>query len=108
MASQQNESKLDLPVSTEEEDYEQLLDDYSHLAPPHEGELLQWHVLKVTDKESIVDFGYKSEGLDPIEQFTLPDGSITVRSRYSLVELIDQKVLQLEGYIIQSHMKVNI
>ena len=62
MASQQDESKLDLPVSTEEEDYEQLLDDYSHLAPPHEGELLQGHVLKVTDKDVIVDFGYNRKG----------------------------------------------
>ena len=57
-----------MPGRAEDVDYEHLLDDYSHFAPPAEGELLQGHVLKVTDKEVIVDFGYKSEGLVPIEQ----------------------------------------
>ena len=52
-----------------EEDYEHLLEDYSHFAPPSEGEVLEGRVLKVTDQEVIVDFGYKSEGLVPIEQF---------------------------------------
>jgi hypothetical protein len=47
-------------AQTGEEDYEQLIDDYSHFAPPAEGELLQGHVLKVTDKEVIVDFGAMS------------------------------------------------
>jgi small subunit ribosomal protein S1 len=107
MASQQDESKLDLPVSTEEEDYEQLLDDYSHLAPPHEGELLQGHVLKVTDKDVIVDFGYKSEGLVPIEQFTLADGSITVRPGDSIDVMIDRQGIQPEGYILLSHEKAS-
>ena len=58
---------------------EQLIDDYSHFAPPAEGEVLQGHVLKVTPSEVIVDFGYKSEGLVPIAQFLQPDGSVSVR-----------------------------
>ena len=41
-----------------------------------DGELLQGRVVKLHDKDVIVDFGYKSEGLVPIEQFTQPDGSV--------------------------------
>ncbi len=63
-----------------EEDYEHLLEDYSHFAPPAEGEILQGTVLKVTAKEVIVDFGYKSEGLVPIEQFQDPNGAVRVQS----------------------------
>jgi ribosomal protein S1 len=52
-----------VPAPVDESDYEHLLEDYSHLAPPSEGELLQGRVLKVTPKEVIVDVGYKMEGL---------------------------------------------
>ena len=53
---------------TVDEDYEHLIEDYSHLAPPSEGELLQGHVVKVGPQEVIVDFGYKLEGVVPMEQ----------------------------------------
>ena len=76
MASRADEQNLNPPVAGEEPDYEQLIDDYTHFAPPHEGELLQGRVVKLHDKDVIVDFGYKSEGLVPIEQFRRPDGRI--------------------------------
>src|SRR6516225_12388857 len=66
MASSANDRDVDINFSVEE-DYEHLIEDYSHLAPPTEGELLQGHVVKVTPLEIIVDFGYKLEGLVPIE-----------------------------------------
>ena len=56
MAIQSDEQNLEIPVSTEDTEYEQLIDGYSHFAPPHEGELLQGRVLNVTDKDVIVDF----------------------------------------------------
>ena len=40
-----------------EEDYQALLDDYSHFTPSGESEILQGHVLSVSDKEVIVDIG---------------------------------------------------
>ncbi len=49
----ENESSEQFPPSTPpgaEEDYEHLLDDYSHFVPPAEDELLQGRVLKVTPK----------------------------------------------------------
>ncbi len=63
-----------------EDDLEHLIEDYSHLAPPSEGELLQGHVVKVTPTEVIVDFGYKLEGLVPIEQLRQPDGTVAVKA----------------------------
>ncbi len=50
------------PPPPDEEDYEHLIEDYSHLAPPSEGEVLQGHVVKVTHTEAIVDVGLKLEG----------------------------------------------
>jgi len=85
MASTADEQNLEAPVSAEETDYEQLIDDYSHFAPPHDGELLQGRVVKLHEKDVIVDFGYKSEGLVPIEQFIQPDGNVNIRLDYKPV-----------------------
>ncbi|MGA1997336.1 MAG: S1 RNA-binding domain-containing protein, partial [Bryobacteraceae bacterium] len=60
------------------DNYENLLEDYSHFAPPASDEVLEGRVLSVTAKDVIVDFGYKSEGIVPIEQFQTPTGEITV------------------------------
>ena len=79
MAVDQNSGKLEPPLQNNSEDYENLLDDYSHFAPPAEDEVLEGTVLKITAKEVIVDFGYKSEGVVPIEQFTDPAAKFTVQ-----------------------------
>jgi small subunit ribosomal protein S1 len=107
MAIQSDEQNVEVSVSTEETEYEQLIDGYSHFAPPHEGELLQGRVLNVTDKDVIVDFGYKSEGLVPIEQFRLPDGSTHVRAGDTIDVMVDRSGVQPEGYILLSHEKAS-
>jgi small subunit ribosomal protein S1 len=84
-------------------DYAQLLDDYTHFASPGEGEVLKGYVLKVTDKEVIVDFGYKSEGLVPIEQFRQPDGSVHVHAGDTIDVMIDRGGGRVEGYTLLSH-----
>ncbi|MBM3746202.1 MAG: 30S ribosomal protein S1 [Acidobacteria bacterium] len=88
-----------------EESYEDLLEDYSHFAPPAEGEILQGRVLEVTDKEAIVDFGYKSEGLVPIEQFRQPDGQVLVHVGDAIDVMVDRRGPEPEGYILLSHEK---
>jgi small subunit ribosomal protein S1 len=88
-----------------ESDLTRLIDDYSHFAPPAEGELLQGHVLKVTDTDIIVDFGYKSEGLVPIEQVRQPDGSVLLRPGDPIDVMVDRRAEQPEGYIRLSHEK---
>jgi len=94
-----------MPGRAEEVDYEQLLDDYSHFAPPAEGEVIQGHVLKVTDKEVIVDFGSKSEGLVPIDQVRAPDGRITVQRGDAIDVMVDRGGGEIDGYVLLSHEK---
>ncbi len=94
-----------MPGRAEEVDYEQLLDDYSHFAPPAEGEVIQGHVLKVTDKEVIVDFGSKSEGLVPIDQVRGPDGRIAVQRGDTIDVMVDRGGGEIDGYVLLSHEK---
>jgi small subunit ribosomal protein S1 len=105
MASKPNDPQAAFPLPPVEESYEQLIDDYSHFAPPAEGEILQGHILKVTDLEVIVDFGYKSEGIVPIEQVRLPDGQVLVQAGDTLDVMVDRSGAEVEGYVLLSHEK---
>ncbi len=107
MASRADERNLNPLAAGEEPDYEQLIEDYTHFAPPHEGELLEGRVVKRHDTDVIVDFGYKSEGLVPIEQFALPDGTIPVQVGDVIDVMIDRQGIQPEGYILLSHEKAS-
>src|SRR5260370_36985588 len=89
MASSADEKDLDVGFPPEE-DYEHLLEDFGHLAPPHEGELLQGHVVTITAKEVIVDFGYKLEGVVPIEQLRQPDGTVSIKAGDTLDVMMDR------------------
>jgi ribosomal protein S1 len=44
----------------------------------HAGELVEGRVVGISDRGVLVDFGYKSEGVVPVEEFTGPDGEQTV------------------------------
>ena len=105
MASDPEEQNLEHPGPVEESDYEHLIEDYSHLAPPSDGELLQGHVLKVTSKEVIVDVGYKTEGMVPIEQVLQPDGTVPFQRGDTIDVVIERHGPQPEGYILLSHEK---
>jgi small subunit ribosomal protein S1 len=107
MAAGPDEQTPEIPMPNGDEDYGQLIDDYSHFAPPAEGEVLQGTVLSVTDKDVIVDFGYKSEGLVPKEQFALPDGSFQVRRGDTIDVMVDRQGIQPEGYILLSHTRAS-
>jgi small subunit ribosomal protein S1 len=85
--------------------YENLLDDYSHFAPPAADEVLQGKVVGFTAKDVIVDFGYKSEGLVPIEQFQGPGDEITVQPGDPVDVMIDHAGEQPEGYVLLSHTR---
>lgn len=102
MAVDQTSGKPDLPVRNDAEEYEHLLDDYSHFVPPAEGEILEGRVLKVTGAEVIVDFGYKSEGLVPIEQFRGGAGEIQVQPG-DVVDVMIDHGQEVEGYVLLSH-----
>src|SRR6185369_9795532 len=104
MAIENNDAQATANVPPGAEDYESLLDDYSHFAPPAEGEVLQGRVVKVTAKDVIVDFGYKSEGLVPIEQFIDASGTVTVHAG-DVVDVMVDHGERPEGYVLLSHAK---
>jgi small subunit ribosomal protein S1 len=101
MAVDHNEGQMD-PLGPES--YEHLLEDYSHFAPPAADEVLQGTVLGIKGKDVIIDFGYKSEGIVPIEQFQSPSGELTVRVGDAVDVMIDHSE-QLEGYVLLSHTR---
>ena len=105
MASNTDDRPGDIPMPPQDEDLEHLIEDYSHFAPPAEGEILQAHIEKVTDKEVIVDFGYKLEGVVPIQQVTGPDGQVTVQRGDTIDVMVDHHGPEVEGYILLSHEK---
>lgn len=45
----------------------------------HSGELVEGRVVGISDRGILVDFGYKSEGILPVEELTGPDGELTVK-----------------------------
>ncbi len=90
-----------------DEDYAHLIEGYSHLAPPSEGELLQGHVVKVTPNEVIVDVGLKLEGLVPIDQLRGPDGSVSVKPGDAIDVMVDRHGHQPEGYVLLSASKAS-
>src|SRR5689334_10958615 len=62
-------------------EYARLLDIYdSSFRNIAEGEVVKGSVLKVTPSEVIVDVGYKSEGIIPIDEFLDETGQVTVEA----------------------------
>src|SRR5215469_16591724 len=98
MAVDQNNGQL--------ENYEDLLEDYSHFAPPAADEVLQGTILSITAKDVIIDFGYKSEGIVAIEQFLGPTGQVTVQHG-DVVDVMIEHGEQPEGYVLLSHSKAS-
>ncbi len=92
------------PNNGQTDNYEHLLDDYSHFAPPAADEVLQGTVLSITAKDVIIDFGYKSEGIVPIEQFQGPAGEVTVQPG-DVVDVMIEHGEQPEGYVLLSHTR---
>jgi len=101
MAVDHNEGQVD-PLGSES--YEHLLEDYSHFAPPAADEVLPGTVLGIKGKDVIIDFGYKSEGIVPIEQFLSPSGELTVHVGDAVDVMIDPSE-QIEGYVLLSHTR---
>jgi small subunit ribosomal protein S1 len=97
----------DTPGGGDNEDYQALLDDYNQAGRSMEGELLQGHVLSVSDKEVIVDIGRKIEGLVPASQFPAVEGKPDIHVGDVIEVLIDRTGEQPEGYILLSHERAH-
>lgn len=63
-----------------EEDFGKILEKFEQEQTVfHSGELVEGTVVGVSERGVLIDFGYKSEGIAPIEDFTSPTGEVTVQ-----------------------------
>ncbi len=67
-------------VSTEE-DFGSILEKFEQdQVVVHPGEVVTGKVIGVSEHGVVVDFGYKAEGVAPLEEFTAPNGEVTVKT----------------------------
>ena len=86
---------------------EEELYDFGHAAPLAEGEVVMGEVLQVGPLGAIVDFGYKQEGIVPLEQITAPDGTVTVQAGDKIEVMRDRRGADIEGYLLLSHERAS-
>ena len=85
--------------------YEQLVALYDEsMRHLEEGEIVQGHVVEVTNSEVVVDVGYKSEGLIPLDEFANASGEISVAVG-DAVEVLLEKAEDQEGHVLLSKSK---
>jgi small subunit ribosomal protein S1 len=92
-------------ASLDQEEYERLLDMYDvsfkNLA---EGEVVRGTVLHVSASEVVVDVGYKSEGIIPIEEFRDETGKVDIKVG-DAVDVLLEKTEDRDGYVVLSREK---
>ncbi len=93
------------PEAEETEDFGKAFEEWEGgLKPLKEGEVVQGRVLKILDKEVIVDIGYKSEGVVDIEEVRSADGTLSVKVG-DRVEVLLEKTENNDGYVVLSKEK---
>ena len=87
------------------EEYERLLDMYDvSFKNFAEGEVVKGVVLQVSESEVIVDVGYKSEGIIPLDEFRDETGKISIKVG-DTVDVLLEKTEDKEGYVVLSKEK---
>src|SRR5215212_8332031 len=69
-----------------------------------EGEIVKGRVIKVTPSDVVVDIGFKSEGLLPVEEVMGYNGQITVK-RGDEIEVFIERLEDSSGYVALSREK---
>jgi small subunit ribosomal protein S1 len=103
---------MDQPTMTAESDEELSREEYQKLLEMYddsmrnltEGEIVPGRVIGITSNSVIIDVGYKSEGLVPIEEFLDRDGKLTVQEGEE-VDVLLEKTEDLEGHVLLSRSK---
>src|SRR5688500_8150883 len=91
--------------SIDPQEYARLLDLYDNsFRNIAEGEVVKGTVLKVTASEVIVDVGYKSEGIIPVDEFIDETGQVTVQPG-DTVDVLLERTEDREGYVVLSREK---
>lgn len=96
---------VDPDAAAEQEEYQKLLALYDDsMRNLTEGEIVMGRVIGVTSNAVIVDVGYKSEGLIPVEEFMDRDGKLAVEVGEE-VDVLLEKTEDLEGHVLLSRQK---
>jgi len=96
---------VDNETAVDPEEYERLLDMYDvSFKNFAEGEVVRGIVLQVSGSEVIVDVGYKSEGIIPIEEFRDETGQVGIKPG-DTVDVLLEKTEDKEGYVVLSKEK---
>jgi len=111
-ASEKLEDQSLLAMESEEEQDAQDAEEYRKLLELYdesmrnltEGEIVTGRVIGLTSNAVIVDVGYKSEGLIPIEEFTDRGGELSVQVGED-VDVLLEKTEDLEGHVLLSYSK---
>ncbi|HEX9162988.1 MAG TPA: 30S ribosomal protein S1 [Thermoanaerobaculia bacterium] len=105
MASNDDPKKKNQDTSLEGLGMGELLDLYDKkMASFAEGEIVRGRVVKLTPSEVVVDIGYKSEGLLPIQQVTGYDGQIKVKPGDE-IDVFVERLEDASGYVALSREK---
>ena len=89
----------------DQQEFARLLDLYDNsFRNIAEGEVVKGTVLKVTDNEIVVDVGYKSEGIIPVDEFLDETGQITVQAG-DVVDVLLERTEDRDGHIVLSREK---
>jgi len=108
MASSDETKKPNQPRQADSNNLEnlgmdELLDLYSKPSLT-EGEIIRGRVLKITPSDVVVDIGYKSEGLLPVDEVTGFDGQVKVK-RGDEIEVFIERLEDSSGYVALSREK---
>ncbi|MBK7995173.1 MAG: S1 RNA-binding domain-containing protein [Blastocatellia bacterium] len=81
------------------EDFGALLENFEAQSTLTPGEIVNGRVIKVSDRGVIIDIGFKSEGIVPIEEFMdSTDGKVLVQPNDEVAVMIKQ-LENSEGYV---------
>lgn len=94
----QNEVSSKTAQNANSEDFGALLENFESQSTITPGEIVNGRVIKVSDRGVIIDIGFKSEGIVAIEEFTDPDGQVTVKSGDQVAVMVKQ-LENPEGYV---------
>jgi small subunit ribosomal protein S1 len=87
------------------DEFKELLESYDNsFRNIAEGEVVKGTVLKVTASEVVVDVGYKSEGIIPVDEFLDEAGQLTVQPG-DIVDVLLERTEDREGYVVLSREK---
>jgi small subunit ribosomal protein S1 len=104
-ATQEDITAAGSEARDDENSFEKLLEAYEGRTQSFsEGEVIKGRVIAISGNGVIVDVGFKSEGIIPVEQFTNDRGQITIKPGDSIDVFLEQTE-DSNGYVVLSREK---